>query len=147
MTAWRAYTAKVIKVIDGDSLTLSFDLGASRSKDYDFGFRIYREHGRIVAHEEVRLAGLNAPEHNTSAGMEALAWLDAVLRHPLQDYRSITAHTTLVGGHDAQEKYGRWLATLWLVGENVDQVPSINQRMIAAGHAAPWDGHGPRPLP
>lgn len=91
----------------------------------DVGFRFY-------ATMPVRLLGLNAPEHNTPAGAAASEWTAAWL----------AAHHNVVVTTEANpEKYGRWLGTI--VGEDGSV---LNDELIKAGHALPWDGKGPRPV-
>lgn len=41
-----------------------------------------------------------------------------------------------------KEKYGRWLATI-----TAADGACLNTDLLNAGHAAPYDGTGPRPLP
>lgn len=36
---------------------------------------------------------------------------------------------------DQQEKYGRWLAEVWIFGEDPEIIPSINDRLVTGGHA------------
>lgn len=36
---------------------------------------------------------------------------------------------------DQQEKYGRWLADVWIFGEDPDTTPSLNDRLVSNGHA------------
>lgn len=36
---------------------------------------------------------------------------------------------------DQQEKYGRWLAEVWIFGEDPDTTPSLNDRLVDNGHA------------
>lgn len=100
------YKAEVIKVVDGDTLHLSVDLG----------FDIKRR-------DTFRLAGINAPEMNTPEGVAAKVWLEASLAE------GVLIITTR---RDKREKFGRYLATLWIDHANV------NEAMIAAGHAVPY---------
>ena len=107
------YSAKVKRVIDGDTVDLLVDLGL-----------------RVTVDARVRLLGLNAPEKNTSAGVAAKQFLEGLLGN--------AASLTVKTEKDRTEKYGRWLGTLY--DENG---VSINDRMVAEGYAAPYDG-GPR---
>ena len=85
------YKAIVVKVHDGDTVTLSVDLG------YD-----------IQRHNlDVRLFGINAPELNTPAGKDAKAWLEPQI---------LGREIIFVSIKDKQEKYGRILGQLWLNG-------------------------------
>jgi micrococcal nuclease len=78
----------------------------------------------------LRLDGINAPEVPSIEGLAAKAWLIARLAKA----RNVVTVKTV---KDKREKYGRYLASLW-DGTN------INQEMVDAGQAVPYDGHGPR---
>jgi endonuclease YncB( thermonuclease family) len=43
-------------------------------------------------------------------------------------------------GHVSPEKYGRWLGVVTSADDN------LNDALITAGLAAPYDGHGPLPV-
>lgn len=79
------YRAQLIRVIDGDTLDLSIDLG------FD-----------ITQKTRVRLMGINAPEMNTDAGKLAKAFV--------VDWFSEGEAITLETYKDKREKYGRYLA-------------------------------------
>lgn len=136
MTGVRSYAAVVLDVIDGDTVKLDVDLGHVAGADHDYGFHVYRAGGRLRVHESFRLYGLNCAEHATPAGDAATAFTRALL--PVG--AAVQAAVRQVGGHDQQEKYGRWLATIVVAGGT-----DVNAALIAAGHALPWDGHGVRP--
>jgi micrococcal nuclease len=102
------YRASVIRVVDGDTLWL----------DVDLGFDVKRR-------DSFRLYGINAPELSTPEGVAAKVWLEGQLAGGIG---MVTTHK------DQREKYGRYLATLWVGGVN------INEAMVEAGHAAPYSG-------
>lgn len=108
------YEASVVRVVDGDTVDLLIDLGL-----------------RVLTKARVRLLGINAPEHNTSAGQASLAYLATVL--PAGTQVTVTTHK------DKTEKYGRWLAQI-SVGST-----DVNAQMVAQGFAVSWDGKGERP--
>lgn len=110
------YRATVVRVIDGDTVVLDFDLGM---------------HIGIV--QSCRLLGINAAEHGTEAGDAATAYLSALLKPGTE----VIAHTQ----KDQTEKYGRYLVEIALLDGLV-----MNQQMLATGHALPWDGKGTRPV-
>lgn len=114
------YRAKIVRVVDGDTVDLEVDLG----------FRIRHQ-------VRVRLLGINAPESAgpdaSTAGKDAKAFLTSRLGIAGLD---VNLETHL----DATDKYGRLLGKIWLRG--VDQ--TINEEMVALGYAKPYDGHGPR---
>ncbi|AKN68750.1 hypothetical protein QR97_02080 [Streptomyces sp. PBH53] len=101
-----------------DADTLDLDI------DVGFGIRV---------RQRVRLQGLNTPEKNTPQGKAANAWVTEWLAQRAPD---------LIVETHSREKYGRWLATL-----TATDGACLNDDLIDAGHAAPYDGTGPRPLP
>ncbi len=104
--------ATVTKVVDGDTLWLSVDLGC------DTQLRM-----------SIRLAGINAPETSTPEGRDAALFAaDWVRNHgPVFVLRTLK---------DRKEKYGRYLADLL----PADATPSLCNALLEAGHAAPYGG-------
>ncbi|ORT58229.1 thermonuclease family protein [Streptomyces sp. CB03238] len=115
------YPAKIVEIVDGDTVDTELDLG------FD-----------VVTRQRIRLYGINAPEKNTQAGRDARQFVvDWVRQHT----PAITLHTVQTAkGSDAREKYGRYLGTLTAASAG----DSLNDALIAAGLAKPYDGHGPR---
>lgn len=111
------YAVTVIKVTDGDTLRVDIDLG--------FDIRKY---------ETIRLHGINAPELNTVEGKAAASWV----RLWVAQHDNLVA-TTIKGN----EKYGRWLAVVTAT----DDGTVLNDNIVTAGHAMPWSGTGPKPVP
>lgn len=109
------YRASAVRVIDADTIDIDIDLGF-----------------RLTSRQRVRLAGINAPEVNTPAGMVAKAYLTTYL----EVGALLTVQSEKPGGGD---KYGRYLATLWRGPVNV------NNLLVTAGHAVAWDGTGVKP--
>lgn len=101
------YQAKVVRVVDAD--TVWFDV--------DLGFDVRRK-------DSFRLYGINAPELGTPEGVAAKDWL--VARLPVESVVHITTNK------DKREKYGRYLATIFVGGIN------LNEALVAAGHAVPY---------
>ncbi len=113
-----AYRGTVERVLDGDTLDLVVDLGMKVKMDL-----------------RVRLAGVNANEHNTAAGDHATAAVQAwVAAHP-GPYLIRTEK-------DNAEKFGRMMARV-VAPDGADLIAD----MKAAGHVVAWDGQGARPLP
>jgi micrococcal nuclease len=104
---------KINKVIDGDTVDLDIDLG--------FG---------ITITQRVRLKGINTAETKTSnleekaKGLVAKEWLKTELSKKgewaIQTFK--------------EDKYGRILGDLYLVGEPL----TVNKRMINEGIAKPF---------
>lgn len=109
------YEADVIRVVDGDTLVLTIDLGLSTART-----------------EVCRLAGINCPEKHTDAGRAARdAVEDWVARHGSK----VTVRTV-----KPKEKYGRYLAEVMAMSGE-----SLVADLIAGGHALRWTGRGARP--
>lgn len=123
------YAATVDRVVDGDTAVLLLDLG------FD-----------ILLRHSCRLYGINAPEHGTPAGDAAKAYLIALL----PPGTAVIVKTQ----KDVNEKYGRILGTVVIPEKKAVKktktaaVPAVNvnDALVAAGHAKPWDGTGARPV-
>jgi micrococcal nuclease len=108
----------VHKVVDGDTIDADIDLG------FD-----------ISLTKRIRLAGIDTPESRTAdayekkLGLQAKEWL----KHKLENAKDIIIKTELP---DSTEKYGRIIGHLYINGEEV----SVNNQMIAEGHAWNYDG-------
>lgn len=111
------YPAKITSVHDGDTMNV----------DIDLGFGIW------IANQPVRLYGLNCPELSTPAGQEAAQFAKEMLPPGMK----CSVHTV----KDKKEKYGRYLATVFLPDGT-----SFNEMLIATGRAKTWDGKGSRPV-
>jgi micrococcal nuclease len=110
------YNARIVKVIDGDTVDL----------DVDLGFHVWI---RI----RTRLLGINAPEAHESGGREATSYLRQLL--PVGDPVQIRTY------QDPRDKYGRWLAKI-----ACSSAPDVADAMVAAGLAFVWAGSGPKPV-
>lgn len=118
-----SYKAKLIEVIDGDTVDLQIDLGFS-----------------VCISERFRLYGMDAPEIKTEAGKVTKAWLQATLFG-----KELFVQTIKAKRGAKVDKYGRFLAILYFdpeamaknIGENkIEMMPeSINWQMCLAKHA------------
>jgi endonuclease YncB( thermonuclease family) len=99
------YKATVDKVVDGDTIDVTLDLG----------FRIYFK-------ERLRLDLIDAPEMNQPGGREAKAYVEQVL--PLGSACTVQTYK------NPKDKYGRWLAVVTLPDGRI-----LNDEMIYNGHA------------
>ena len=112
----------VDKVVDGDTIDVSIDLG------FD-----------LIKKERVRVAGVDTPEKRTrdleekALGLDATYWMQKNLQDTLDGDEELTIRTELVGG---MGKYGRLLGWLY-VG---DSEKSLNEIMIEQGYAWGYDG-------
>lgn len=102
------YLAECIRVVDGDTFIARVDLGF-----------------RVKIDINVRLRGVNAPEHNRPGGQDAKAYLGALLL-PDQDMLTIQSYK------DSQS-FTRWICDAW-VGDK-----SIAQLIIENGHGVAFD--------
>lgn len=115
------YKAKVIRIVDGDTIEVMADLGFS-----------------VWIKLSVRLYGINTPESRTKDLEEKKRGLAAKERL-----------TQLISGKDIilvskkVDKYGRALGELFLTAQDSK---SINKTLIEEGHAKEYFGVGPKPI-
>ena len=113
---------KINKVVDGDTIDVTIDLG----------FDLYKK-------ERVRIAGVDTPEKRTrdleekALGLDATAWMKDKLTETIKGDEELIIRTELKGGTG---KYGRLLGGLY-VGEGDI---SLNEQMITEGYAWAYDG-------
>jgi len=134
------YSARVLKVVDADTLTVEVDVGFSMRYE-----------------TKLRLRGINAAEKGTKLGDEAKGFVEMELgfdvghdiRHQTQDTRHQNAPGVMcpVSGVSIviktykSEKYGRFLADVWyLRGESDPEVilakgKFLNQVLLDNGYA------------
>ena len=108
----------VLKVVDGDTIDASIDLG------FD-----------ISLEKRIRFAGIDTPESRTTnvkekaMGLESKEWL----KKTLEGAKDILIKTELP---DSTEKYGRIIGHLFINGQEI----SLNTQMIDEGYAWPYEG-------
>jgi endonuclease YncB( thermonuclease family) len=122
------YAAQVIRVVDGDTVHLS--LTKSFSFDVDFGFFIK---DTVVLQKsadlDFRLASINAPELHGATAAAGLASKNELIRLlGLGTLRVVTGKA---------DKYGRWLATIYVMQANGIEL-CVNDEMIKGGFAVPY---------
>ena len=105
------YSATVLSVHDGDTMTV----------DVDLGFGIHAVH-------KLRLANVNAPELDTAAGKDALAWVKQWVATNPGPYILRTKK-----GRET-EKYGRYIGTLISPSQRI-----LNLDLLAAGQAVSYN--------
>lgn len=106
------YKALIVAVYDGDTVTCNIDLGF----------------GMVMHDQKLRLLSLNAPEMRGDDVAGGIAARDALRSLILDKWVLIRTK------RDEAEKFGRWLATIYLrdeAGETMD----VNQWMIGNFHA------------
>jgi len=105
---------KITRVIDGDTVDVDIDLG--------FG---------ITISHRVRLKDINAAETRTkdleekAEGIKARLWLE----------KELSKRGEWIIDTTKEDKYGRILGTLYLVGDPV----TVNERMLNEGIAKPYE--------
>ena len=113
---------KINKVVDGDTIDVTIDLG----------FDLYKK-------ERVRIAGVDTPEKRTrdleekALGLDATAWMKDKLTETIKGDEELIIRTELKGGTG---KYGRLLGWLYVGDDTV----SLNEQMITEGYAWSYDG-------
>ena len=106
---------KIERIIDGDTVDVSIDLGFN-----------------LTTVQRVRLKGIDAAETRTkdltekAQGLVAKAWLE----------KELSREGEWVIETTKEDKYGRILGTLYLVGDPV----TVNERMLNEGIAEPYSG-------
>ena len=105
----------VLKVVDGDTLDVSIDLGFS-----------------ITSIQRIRLSGVDTPETNTKDDMERKLGNDAksFVSNWVSEQKQMTIKTT------KDDKYGRMLGEI-----SGDDGLTINQILLEKGYAWPYDGN------
>jgi micrococcal nuclease len=112
------YSASLVRVIDGDTVVLNFDLG----------FKTHVE-------QTCRLLGINTPEligEQHEAGKAA--------KQAVVDALTTAVGNLIVRTHkpEKKDKYGRYLAEI-LYTDTLGTVVSLNEWLIAQGFAVPYN--------
>jgi len=104
------YKARINRVVDGDTVNLTIDLGF-----------------RLSMTANCRLAGINAPELNTDAGKHSKMMLDMITPKK----QDITIHST------GLDKYGRPIVIMEHFDKNEG---SFNEWMVKNKYAVNYEG-------
>lgn len=119
-TALWTYRARMVRLRDADTVVLLVDCG-------------YRSR-----HEEaVRLAGVDAPERGTAAGVAAMEWLsDFLVARGAWSTGSWRLRVRTLRKETVQAEetsFDRWVSDLWVVEEGGEMV-DVGGALVAAGH-------------
>lgn len=106
------YRARVIRVIDGDTLELEVDLG----------FDVFRN-------DTFRLAAINAPETSTDQGKAVKRFVEDLLPKGTEVFIQTIK--------DKKEKYGRYLAWIYF---DASGTFSLNEQLLDNEMAVPYSG-------
>lgn len=113
------YDAKVLKVVDGDTVDVDIDLG--------FGI--------VLTDERVRIMGIDTPESRTSDQVEKLFGLAAKERlKELLGEETVLITKDDKHGEDMKGKFGRVLGDFRVGGKTVTEI------LIEEGHAVAYHG-------
>lgn len=107
------YRAKVLRVIDGDTLHLAIDMGLETT--------------RLIT---VRLYSINCPEMRD---IPAGPWAKIYTEEWVKDHADADGYVQVHTIKDKKEKYGRYLAIIFPLDEPIDQ--ALNDALVADGHA------------
>ena len=120
------YRAKIIRVIDGDTVEAEIDHGCS-----------------IFSKRKLRLSGMDAPELRGESRVEGMASASHLIKLITSNCLNLDSHgklgTRLAEIYiqtmkDKAGKYGRYIAILWGIDKDGELV-DINQLMIDDGFA------------
>jgi len=120
------YKAKLLKVIDGDTVDV----------DIDLGFGVW------LRNERVRIMGIDTPESRTRNRIEKLFGLAAKkrLKELLSTKELVLKTFKGRGGEDAKGKFGRILGDFNVYYHNDDRWTMVTEIMIKEGHAVEYSG-------
>ena len=113
------YTAKLVRIIDGDTVDAEIDLGFS-----------------VFVKQRIRLYGINTPESRTrdleekERGLAAKSRLTEILG------KDFLVETML----NKRGKYGRVLGILHVENEETGERTNVNQQLVTEGHAVEYFG-------
>ena len=108
------FKAKVVRVVDGDTLDCDIDLGF-----------------HITLRERIRLMGVDTPETRTRDPVEKANGLKS--KSFVEDFVALKGGNIFLKVHGFG-KFGRPLADLFVDGIN------LNQKLVDLGYAAPYFG-------
>jgi micrococcal nuclease len=102
------YQAKILRIVDGDTVDLQVDLGFKVSIDI-----------------RVRLTEINAPELSTPEGVKSKEWLE----RKIEPNQSVIVSTFKNPG----DPYGRWLGKI-----TTEQFGDLSSYILKEGYAVPF---------
>jgi micrococcal nuclease len=114
------YKAKVVRVIDGDTLDCDIDLGF-----------------HIVVRKRVRLDGIDAPEKNSRIAYDRDIAAKATSRAKIAlEDKTVILQTKL----DKSDKFGRVLGIIFESKKEMIDNQSFNIKLVQEGLASRYDG-------
>ena len=114
------YRASVVHVVDGDTVDIDVHLG------FD-----------VTVRSRFRLEGIDAPESYGARASDEGRAAKQYLADTIPPGTAVVVRTL----KDRREKYGRYLAEVYLLGADGQPLDtSVNQMLVDAGHARPYSG-------
>ena len=108
------YKAKVVKIVDGDTIDVVIDLGF-----------------KISTHQRIRLEGINTPEtYNVKRNSEEYKKGMAAKNFVIQRIGANNNDVIIATNRDTG-KYGRYIGAIWLA----DNTKSLNDELVEKGFA------------
>lgn len=104
------YIARVVHIVDSDTLDL----------DIDMGFDVHVK-------QRLRIRDLHAPERFTDSGKQVTAFVETLLDNPL-----VTVQTKKTKSGEERDKYGRYVASVTLP-DGRDYKVTVDAYMDAEG--------------
>lgn len=142
-TEWR-YSARLVRVVDGDTLDLRV------ARDIDFGFRMLQ---RMSAVMRFRIVGVDTPEkvgRTHAIGLEATRYVERVF--------AVATDVEVLSLGEPDKYGGRWDARVGLRLPAPDALIlapvtplgpdgrlDLAELLVLEGYAMPYSGQGPRP--
>lgn len=119
------YKARIIKIVDGDTVDV----------DIDLGFGIW------LANERVRIMGIDTPESRTSDQIEKIFGTAAKnrLKELLGPYATLKTRVAS-DGEDMRGKFGRVLGDFEVYYHAEDRYSTVAKILIQEGHAVEYEG-------
>jgi micrococcal nuclease len=119
------YKAKLLKVVDGDTVDVDIDLGF----------------GVCLRNERVRIMGIDTPESRTRNKIEKLFGIAAKKRLKELLTKDVILKTFKArDGEDAKGKFGRILGDFNVYYPEQDRWCMVTEIMIEEGHAVKYEG-------
>ena len=119
------YRAKIIKIVDGDTVDVDIDLG--------FGI--------VLSDERVRIAGIDTPESRTRDKEEKKFGLAAKARVKQLLGKTCVLKTQInKDGEDMKGKFGRILGDFNVYDSATDRWRMLTEILVSEGHAVPYHG-------
>lgn len=137
------YQAKVVKIIDGDTLRADIMLQNNRT---DMGFNVWKEERIIYKNQTIRFYGINTPETRTRDLEEKKKGLEA--KEQVIEFCESTGMWIQVYSRE-KGKYGRVLGVIFRPEEQDHSLAennplhykkSLNYQLIKSGHATEYFG-------